>query len=47
MYWKFVDEIRDFLELAGDPSFKAQGDKNKPQRRKHEAPGFHLHISGK
>ena len=30
MYCKFVDEIRDFLELVGDPSFKAQGDKNKP-----------------
>jgi hypothetical protein len=30
MHCKFVDEIRDFLELVGDPSFKAQGDKNKP-----------------
>ena len=27
---KFVDEIRDFYEVVGDPSFKAQGDKNKP-----------------
>ena len=30
MHCKFIDEIRDFLELVGDPSFKAQGDKNKP-----------------